>query len=195
MRAVKAVINGDGAVGKTTLLITYTSNQFTTEYIPTVFDNYSANVLVDGAAINLGLWDTGGREDYDRLRPLSYPQTDVFLICFSLVSPGSFENVRAKWFPEVNHHCPDAPFIIVGTKSDLVHDGDTIEKLSSRKQAAVRPEQGWALAKELGAAGYMECSSLRGEGLKDLFDEATRVATAPPKAAGKAKRVSRCTLL
>lgn len=52
--------------------------------------------MVDGKPINLGLWDTAGQEDYDRLRPLSYPQTDVFLICFSLVSPPSFENVKTK---------------------------------------------------------------------------------------------------
>jgi small GTP-binding protein len=52
--------------------------------------------MVDGKTISLGLWDTAGQEDYDRLRPLSYPQTDVFLICFSLVSPPSYENVRTK---------------------------------------------------------------------------------------------------
>lgn len=60
------------------------------------FDNYTASVMVDGRPISLGLWDTAGQEDYDRLRPLSYPQTDVFLICFSVVSPPSFDNVKSK---------------------------------------------------------------------------------------------------
>ena len=58
--------------------------------------------------------DSAGQEDYDRLRPLSYPQTDVFLVCFSCVSPASFENVKEKWFPEVHHHCPGVPALIVG---------------------------------------------------------------------------------
>lgn len=74
-----------------------------------------------------------GQEDYDRLRPLSYPQTDVFLICFSLVNPASFENVRAKWYPEVRHHCPSTPIILVGTKLDLRDDKNTIEKLRDKK--------------------------------------------------------------
>ncbi len=70
------------------------------------FDNYTANVFVDGRPISLGLWDTAGQDDYDRLRPLSYPDTDVFLICFSLVNPNSFSNVADKWSPEICHHAP-----------------------------------------------------------------------------------------
>lgn len=119
----------------------------------------------------LGLFDTAGQEDYDRLRPLSYPQTDVFLVCFSVTSPASFENVREKWFPEVHHHCPGVPCLIVGTQVDLREDPSVREKLSKQKMSPVRKEDGERMAKDLGAVKYVECSALTQYKLKDVFDE------------------------
>ncbi|OZJ06240.1 Ras-related C3 botulinum toxin substrate 1 [Bifiguratus adelaidae] len=193
MQAIKCVVVGDGAVGKTCLLISYTTNAFPGEYIPTVFDNYSANVMVDGKPINLGLWDTAGQEDYDRLRPLSYPQTDVFLICFSLVSPPSFENVRTKWYPEISHHAPNIPIILIGTKLDLREDRDTIDKLRAKHMAPISFSQGVQMSKDIGAQRYLECSALTQKGLKNVFDEAIRAVLSPTQV--HKKQSKRCMIL
>lgn len=112
-----------------------------------------------------------GQEDYDRLRPLSYPQTDVFLVCFSVTSPASFENVKEKWFPEVHHHCPGVPCLIVGTQVDLREDSQVLEKLARQKQRPISSDAGERLARELGAIKYVECSALTQKGLKNVFDE------------------------
>jgi cell division control protein 42 len=127
----------------------------------------------------LGLFDTAGQEDYDRLRPLSYPQTDVFLVCFSVTSPASFENVREKWFPEVHHHCPGVPCLIVGTQTDLRDDQSVREKLGKQKMSPVRKEDGERMAKELGAVKYVECSALTQYKLKDVFDEVSVFIASP----------------
>nr|CAH7753647.1 unnamed protein product [Callosobruchus chinensis] len=113
-------------------------------------------MVVDGISVSLGLWDTAGQEDYDRLRPLSYPQTDVFLICFSVASPSSFENVTSKWYPEIKHHCPDAPMILVGKypcnlKYIQIHNINLIKKnakilLSYMWQFLARVQQTFEIA-------------------------------------------------
>ena len=125
----------------------------------------------------LGLFDTAGQEDYDRLRPLSYPQTDVFLVCFSVTSPASFENVREKWFPEVHHHCPGVPCLIVGTQTDLRDDPQVRDKLAKQRMQPVRKEDGERMAKDLGAVKYVECSALTQYKLKDVFDEVRLAST------------------
>eukprot|EP01100_Stratorugosa_tubuloviscum_P005690 TRINITY_DN252_c1_g3_i14.p1 TRINITY_DN252_c1_g3~~TRINITY_DN252_c1_g3_i14.p1 ORF type:complete len:193 (-),score=88.83 TRINITY_DN252_c1_g3_i14:91-669(-) len=178
MQSIKCVVVGDGAIGKTCLLISYTTNAFPGEYIPTVFDNYSANVMVDGKPVNLGLWDTAGQEDYDRLRPLSYPQTDVFLAGFSVVSPASFEKVQSLWIPEVHQYCPTIPIVLVGTKTDLRDDQQTLDRLEEKKQIPISYEEGLELANDFNTK-YLECSSLLGKGVKQVFDEAMRSVIFP----------------
>lgn len=187
------------------------------------FDNYSAPMVCDGVPVSLGLWDTAGQvehqrlfwvpryrawkckecfeyfqEDYDRLRPLSYPQTDVFLICFSVVSPSSFDNVSSKWVPEIRHHCAEAPILLVGnngflkcirchfmsrlelcwvtprveifpgTKIDLREDKETLQFLADGGQAPIKREQGQKLANKIRAVKYLECSALTQRGLKQV---------------------------
>jgi Ras-related C3 botulinum toxin substrate 1 len=199
MQSVKMVVVGDGAVGKTCLLISYTSNSFPSQYVPTVFDNYSANVTVDGKTISLGLWDTAGQEDYDRLRPLSYPQTDVFLICFSIISLTSYKNVKAKWVPEVSHHCPNTKMILVGTKLDLRDDKELVEKLKAKGQSPITTAQGEEMAKEINAVRYMECSALTQKGLKQVFDAAIKCVIMPEQSTAapvkKPPQRSGCILL
>jgi len=113
-RPLKLTVVGDGAVGKTSFLVTYTTDIFPTEYVPTVFDNYSDKVTVEGQIYNLTLWDTAGQEEYERLRILSYPNTDVFLVCYAVDNPTSFSNLMTKWIPEVRHYCPRAPIVLAG---------------------------------------------------------------------------------
>uniref|UniRef100_A0A7S4IGK0 RING-type domain-containing protein n=1 Tax=Vannella robusta TaxID=1487602 RepID=A0A7S4IGK0_9EUKA len=191
MQAIKLVVLGDGAVGKSCLLISYTTNAFPGDYVPTVFDNYSANVMVDGKPINLGLWDTAGQEDYDRLRPLSYPQTDVFLVCFSLVSPSSFENISSKWVPEIQHHCPGANMILVGLKSDLLSDSNSLSRLEEKGLSPITTQQAEKVVKSCGFQGYYQCSALTQQGLKTVFDEAIRSVIAPLDKKAMKKRKER----
>jgi len=172
----KLVIVGDGACGKTCLLIVFSKDQFPEVYVPTVFENYVADIEVDGKQVELALWDTAGQEDYDRLRPLSYPDTDVILMCFSIDSPDSLENIPEKWTPEVRHFCPNVPIILVGNKKDLRSDPGTVRELSKMKQEPVKQEDGRSMAEKIGAFGYLECSAKTKDGVRAVFETATRAA-------------------
>ena len=180
MQAIKCVVVGDEAVGKTCLLISYITKSFPGESIPTVRDPSRANLIVDGKPIELVLWDSGGSYDYDNLRPLSYPQTDFFLVCFSIMSPGSFENVRARWIPTFHHHWATEKFLLVGTKADLRTDEVALRNLEEKKLEPITRQMGEQLAKDLGAIKYMECSAVTQKGLKEVFDEGIRAVLFPP---------------
>ncbi|XP_029352758.1 rho-related GTP-binding protein RhoB isoform X2 [Echeneis naucrates] len=160
----KLVVVGDGACGKTCLLIVFSKDEFPEVYVPTVFETYV--------------------EDYDRLRPLSYPDTDVILMCFSVDSPDSLENIPEKWVPEVKHFCPNVPIILVANKKDLRNDESVRTELSRLKLEPVKTEDGRAMAMRIGAYDYLECSAKTKEGIWEVFETATRAAlqkrTTPP---------------
>ncbi|KAH7099842.1 P-loop containing nucleoside triphosphate hydrolase protein [Auriculariales sp. MPI-PUGE-AT-0066] len=181
MRTVKCVVVGDRGVGKTCLLINYTSNQFPEGSVPDLFDNYSVATSIDGQMLNISLVDTLSNHEKDhRLRPLSYPQTDVFLICFKVSAPYTFRNVKEAWLPEIDWFCPGIPFIIVGTQTDLRNDDRELERLTKRKESPVNSTDGEQLANELGAAAYVECSALTRHGIRNVFDTTIRAALDPP---------------
>lgn len=185
----KLVIVGDGACGKTCLLFAFTKDEFPDKYIPTVFENYVSDIEVEGKLVELALWDTAGQEDYDRLRPLSYPDTDVILMCFAIDSRDSLENIQAKWVPEVKHFCPNVPFLLIATKIDLRSDPQIRQQLARDKETAIRPEEGKAMADKVQAWAYLECSAKTREGVRAVFDNATLAALQ------KKRRRKGCTIL
>ncbi|XP_071963485.1 cell division control protein 42 homolog [Antedon mediterranea] len=187
-RTVKCVLLGDGAVGKTSLVVSYTTNGYPTEYVPTAFDNYSVVLKVDSQPVKFQLCDTAGQDDFDTLRPLCYPQTDVFLLCFSVVSPTSYTNVLEKWFPEVHRHCPKTPIILVGTQCDLRTDVNILIDLAKNNERPVTEAEAAQRAKMMNAVSYLECSALTQHNMKEVFDAAMLSAlkiTEPPKRKSK----------
>ncbi|EFA06292.1 ras-like GTP-binding protein rhoA [Tribolium castaneum] len=186
----KLIIVGDGACGKTCLLIAFAKDIFNSEYRPTVFENYVADVELDALTVELSLWDTSGQEDYDRLRPIQYPETDVVLICFSVMWRDSLLNVSAKWCPEVRHFCPNVPILLIGTKNDLREDKEELEKLKMMKKSPVTRDEAEAMARTIGAVCYIECSAKTKYNVQEVFKEAARATIAKRK-----KRKQRCVLI
>ena len=182
----KCVLVGCGAVGKTSLLITFTTGEFPGGYIPTVFDNYSHDIRIDNKSMEIDLWDTAGAEDYPRLRPLSYPQTDVFMICMSVYDDPScsywgkhdldksgmwtdFAVHTMAFCQEIQTLCPDVPRILVGTKTDLRDDKKCIDNCYAKEEMEHFAEV-WE------CDGYVECSALKGYNVKKTFDYIMRKA-------------------
>ncbi|PAA81310.1 hypothetical protein BOX15_Mlig020450g2 [Macrostomum lignano] len=195
---LKVVLVGDGSVGKTCMLSVYMKKGFPTTYVPTIVDNFSYDVTVDSRPVRLQLWDTAGQEDYDRLRPLSYPNTDVFVVCFSVDGRNSFKNVRDKWRPELGHYGPSVPIILVATKADLRTDSAAIDYLKRQNITMVDSSEGRAMATEIGAKTYVECSALTGHGLQQVMEEAVRAHLMAKGICGKKKKNNKtrpCTLL
>jgi len=172
---VRCVIVGDGAAGKTSMVISYTTNTFPSESIPSVADPYTKSLVVDGRRVQLEIVDTAGGDDFVRIRPQAYPNTDVFLIVHAVGAGNAAESVR-RWRDELRRLAPRVPLILVGSKKDLLGDANYLKSLASRGIEPMTAERGRKLAAELGLQDYRDCSALTQEGLKDVFETAVRWA-------------------
>jgi len=201
---LKLVVVGDGAVGKTSLLYVYNNGEFPEKYVPTVFENVAKNVTYKEKSVTLRLYDTAGQEEYDRLRPLSYPGTNIVLLCFSVASHSTFDSISSKWAPEVRHYLPRTPTILVGLKTDIRDGGEDVKRPPDFEP--VKKEEGEDLAKKIGACCYMESSAKLEQGVSDIFEKAMTICwpdkkeeggNASPASGddGQRKKKSGCTLL
>ncbi|KAG7480624.1 hypothetical protein MATL_G00058200 [Megalops atlanticus] len=193
---IKIVIVGDGGCGKTSLLMVYAKGDFPEKYAPSVFEKYFTTVRYRGREIGLNLYDTAGQEDYDRLRPLSYQNANLVLICYDVTNPTSFDNVLIKWYPEVNHFCRGVPTILIGCKTDLRKDKERTRRLWALGQAPITYIQGEETKRMINAELYLECSAKYRENVEDIFREATKRALAAVRRARHArKKGGSCSIL
>lgn len=170
----KLIVVGDELKGaKTRLLVSFTGGDDPGEYIPTVFDNYTWESDVGGSHYIVSLWDTSHMEDYDRLRPLSYPQTDVALLVYSKSDPKSFKNIRF-WYEELMFHIPNAHLVLVGLEA-----GTDDKKM-------ITTEEGKSLAKALTKESkfpvpFIECDFGNQAQIKNVFQLALQTLLPSPK--------------
>jgi Ras family protein U len=168
---VKCVFVGDSGVGKTSLIVAYTTNGFCERYTPTTFDNYSVSVTVDNKPLKIELCDTAGKSEFDSLRLLSYNESNVFLLCYSVMSPASLQSILAKWLPEVRAVAPDTPVILVGTQCDLRHNLSRVLEAKRRGINPIEAKQAQKVADQYNI-DFIECSALTQQNLKEVFDKA-----------------------
>lgn len=168
-RTGKVVLIGDGACGKTCLLEVFKSNSFPKEYIPTVVDNFIQVVEIEKEkSVSLALWDTAGQDDYDTIRPLSYRETDLVLICYTIENKKNFSNIEKKWLLEIKNYCPTAAFFLVALKKDLRFDAEI------DKKTLITEKEGQEMAAKIKAEKFFECSALTRENVDDVFEAAAK---------------------
>ncbi|KAG9304883.1 hypothetical protein G9A89_010745 [Geosiphon pyriformis] len=191
----KLVVLGDGAIGKTSLLNVFTQGYFPQVYEPTVFENYVHDIWVDNQQVELSLWDTAGQEEFDRLRALSYADTHVIMICFSVDNRDSLENIESKWMEEIVENCPGVKIVLVALKCDLRTDENTRRNMSRYGLKPVSYEEGLLVARNIQASRYLECSAKHNRGVKEAFEQAAQVSIlARPKGAPNDSKRVRCCI-
>ncbi|CAF1005045.1 unnamed protein product [Adineta steineri] len=173
---ITSVIIGDSGVGKSSLVVSYTTNGFPKQYVPTAFDNYSVDISVGTQPVHFDICDTGGKEQFSPLHSLCIPYSDVILLCFSVVNPQSFQNAITYWLSRARRSNTKIPIILVGTQMDLRSDLKTLLTLDQQKLQPVTEKDARLYAQQIHACTYIECSALTEKNLKTVFDTAVLTA-------------------
>ncbi|XP_022049321.1 rho-related GTP-binding protein RhoN isoform X1 [Acanthochromis polyacanthus] len=199
----KIVVVGDAQCGKTALLHVFAKDCYPENYVPTVFENYTASFEIEKHRIELNMWDTSdmvkvpgedslplrletntplkGSSYYDNVRPLAYPDSDAVLICFDISRPETLDSVIKKWQGETQEFCPNAKVVLVGCKLDMRTDVNTLRELSKQRLIPVTHEQGSTIARQMGAVAYVECTSKVSENsVRDVFHITTLASVRRP---------------
>ena len=164
-----------------------TRDQSSAYNLGSVIDFKHSDIFVDSVHIELSLWDTAGQEEFDRLRSLSYDNTDVVVLCFSVDSKDSLENVESKWVGEIQENCPGVKIVLVALKCDLRENNEdededataatgAAEGAQREKRPMIDYNQGLDVARRIKAMRYLECSAMKNRGVNEAFTEAARVA-------------------
>lgn len=164
------VVVGDGAVGKTCLLLRFHGNDLPHSYVATIYDKSEFEVLVDDQPHIVQLIDTAGQEEYERLRKVIYPMADAFLLCFSVDDRDSLLNARTKWMDELKEYCKRVPVVLCATKTDLrsANGGGVGNCVTTSEAESVRLK--------IGANSLVECSAKMNIGVRNAIFEAVRAS-------------------
>ena len=194
-REVKVVFLGDAGVGKTSLLLSYAYCTFPLPVTVKVADEHKSLVMIDDKPVSLTLIDTKGEEHGDFEFDSIYQQTDVFVVCYDILRPQTLENVRSVWHPGAIKHEPNAQFVIIGTKFDVLQNVPVITTMARNGEYPVTARMAHDLGKEVGSYSHFQTSSLdheRNGCLVEIFKSFVR-AKYPPTEDNEAKS-SKCSL-
>uniref|UniRef100_A0A1B6CR53 Rho-related GTP-binding protein RhoE n=1 Tax=Clastoptera arizonana TaxID=38151 RepID=A0A1B6CR53_9HEMI len=173
----KIVLVGDSKCGKTSLIQRFISDKFAEVYTPTGFEKYATTYNVGDYRTHFSVWDTSGTTAYDSVRPLAYPDTQIFLLCFRISDPDSLDNAVNKWYPEIRQHCDNTPVILCGCQNDLRNDIETLSYLSKQRKTPVTSEQAVTVSRQIAATTYVETSAkTSSKAVRDAFEVAALAA-------------------